>query len=500
MSTALYLRTGIAYTDFFYVYNGTTAVTGLTNASFTRRLSKDGVGNQSTTGITFSEVDATNNPGLYAINVALTSIILISTGDYSLYMVVTASPQYQFEQSYKVTSDGTPAGTSGVASFTAAGANGRITDGASPVSNATVIIRTPTATTLATVLSDVNGLWGPIFFTTNGVYTAYALKSGYSQGSGIVTVTGATATGPGTDIAMTAVASVNGLTFADLLSYARRQARNTQGAQSDIELKQAVNESLELIAKAERWPWYLTRAQMAVSGSYATGTLALTNGSAVAVLSGGTWPTFANSGLAKLFMNGQVIRILSTSGLNATMESAWQEASSAAMAYTVFQDEYQLPADMFAFGKILPGTRWTNAAMASGPAAIFDMQSVANYGQKLPDMVGIVRQNLVLYPFPSTNTLVQYSYFRKPAELVSPSDVADWDPAHNELLRRAIDMQICVRYGTYSGGDANAAMGRYQAALAGSTPNTRESTSEVAALGSAMDFGSSLWRRRQGSP
>jgi hypothetical protein len=500
MSTALYLKANVAYTDYCVILNGTTPVTGLVDANFTRRLSKDGVGNQSTTGITFSEVSAANNPGLYAINVALTSGIITTTGDFSLEWYVTATPQYHFEQAYKTTSDGTPSGTTGPASFTAIAGNGRVTDGTNPVASATVIIRTPTATTLAVLTTDASGLWGPVFFPSNGTYTAFATKSGYSQGSGTIVVSGTSATGPGTDIAMAVASSVNGQTFSDLLGYARRQARNTQGSQSDVELKQAVNEALEMLAKSERWPWYLTRAQIAVSANYSTGTLTLTNASATAVLAGGTWPTNANSGYAKLYVNGQIIRVSSTSGLNATLESAWQQTTQAGVAYVLFQDEYQLPADMYAFGSILPGTRWTNAAMATGPQAIFEMQSVANYGQRLPDMVGIVKQNLVFYPYPSQNELVGYSYFRKPAELVSPSDVADWDPAHNELLRRAIDVQLCVRYGTYAGGDAAASISRWESALAGAAPNTRESAGEPSALGSALDMGQSLWRRRQGSP
>ena len=68
------------------------AVTGLTDGSFTKQLSKDGVGNQSVTGITVTEVDATNNPGEYTVLVPAAR--LSSNGHYSLQVFRTADLTY----------------------------------------------------------------------------------------------------------------------------------------------------------------------------------------------------------------------------------------------------------------------------------------------------------------------------------------------------------------------------------------------------------------------
>jgi hypothetical protein len=244
----------------------------------------------------------------------------------------------------------------------------------------------------------------------------------------------------------------------------------------------------------------MTIGNISLNAALSGQSVTVTTGSTGIVLSSGSWPTWANSGYAKLYINGQILRVASAVTNTATIETAWAAASASGVTCVLFQDEYLLPNDLFNVARILPGTRWAMAQQASGPDLILMMQSAATYGQRIPAMWGILKQQLFLYPYPSQNDLLSYAYWRKPVELVSPSDVADWDPAQNEVLRRAIDYTVSLRYGGYAGGTTEQAMAQFKEALARSIPNDRESSLEDAALGNNLNDIGNIWRRRQGSP
>lgn len=500
MAIGVYVRQNQAVTDyFFYISAAGAPVTGKINTNFTKQLTFNTVGNQSVTGIVITEVDATNNPGVYAIT--LPSTVFAVTGDYELNFFDNTATTFRWESQFRCTSDGTGTGTTGAVGFTAVAANGRITDGASPISGALVTIRAPSGLTWATLTSDVNGLWGPVYFTAStGTYGVFSTKNGYAQGTASIVVTG-TATGPGTDITMAVATSTAGQTFADLLGYARRMGRDVTGAKADIELKQSVNEALEIISQCHHWPRYLELAQISLNAAEQSIAVICTTGSATITRTTGTWSTWENSGYAKIYINGQIIRITSATvaGTTAVIEAAWA-AASATNTCNVFQDEYLLPNNLLNVARIMPGTRWAASQMATGPDIILKLQSAATYGQRIPGCWGIIKQQLFLYPYPTQNDLLGYAYWRKPAELVSGSDVADWDPAHNELLRRAIDYTVSLRYGGYAGGTTEQAYANFKEALARAVPNDRESSMEDAAVDDDLNAMGNIWRRRQGSP
>ena len=498
MGLPVYVRQSQAVTDYFVYISGGAPVTGKINTNFTKQFAYNGVGNQSVTGIVITEVDATNNPGVYSIT--MPAAIFALTGDYDLNFFDNTSTTFRWEQQWRCTSDGTGTGTAGAVSFTAVAANGRVTDGTTPISGATVTIRTPGGLTWATVTTDASGLWGPVFFTANsGTYGIYSTKTGYAQGTSSLAVT-SSVTGPGSDITMALATSSNGQLFSDLLGYARRMGRDVTGPKADIELKQSVNEALEILAKSHHWPRFLTIGQVSLNAALPGLSVTVTTGSIAIVLSSGSWPSWANSGFAKLYINGQILRVISASAGTANIEVAWAAATAAGTTCVLFQDEYLLPNDLFNIARILPGTRWGVAPQASGPDLIMAMRDVATYGQRIANMWGVIKQQLFLYPYPSQNDLLSYAYWRKPVELVSPSDAADWDPAHNEVLRRAIDYTVSLRYGGYAGGSIEQAMAQFKEALARSIPNDRESSLEDAALGNNLNDMGNIWRRRQGSP
>ena len=257
-----------------------TFVTGKVQANFTIKLSKNGTGNQSTTGISITETDAVNNPGQYEVAVS-TSGFVAAQGIYTLTVTLTASPTFTFEQTFVVNNTGTSGGSG--AAFTATASNGRVTDGSSALSGAAIIITDGTGAVLTTTTTNASGLWGPVYFTANGTYTVTAQLSGYASGSATITVTGAPTTAtlsPATDMVLTAT-TVNPLSASELWAYFTRQARDIGGSKAFTERTQGVQDAIDMLCKAHKFSWLLRPAWLTLNGAI-NFSVSFTNGLATA--------------------------------------------------------------------------------------------------------------------------------------------------------------------------------------------------------------------------
>lgn len=473
----MYAQYGLTLLDDFLYLDGTgTPITGKTQASYTIKLSKNGVGNQSTTGVTIAEVDATNNPGQYSVTYNGTTSFAAAPGEYVVRIYDTSSIAFTWANTYRLTSDGTPSGTTGVASFTAVTANGRIYDtvNAAPVLGATVRIYVPNSGfVLATLTSDVNGLWGPVFLN-NGTYGIAVQKSGYTiSTTGTIVVSGGVATGPGVDLNITTSSSTSGFLLSDLTSYARRQYRDRTGAKADAEILQSVNDALSMISQARIWDWYQEPLDLSIQQNFSTGTITFTQGSTACTITGTTWPTWA--ALGEIYCNGQYHRLASRdSSTQVSLTIAWAEATVSFIApnFNLFQDNYALPANCQRFGRLLYGTQWVWGGEPVGWEQYLDSKNRFLYGQQGPRVWAIRKQNVYLWPYPSITRLVNGWYYRAPAALVNPTDQADWDPMHLFLLHRAIDYQLSLR-GDAMAGDPAATMGEFRKALTDAVSNDK---------------------------
>lgn len=467
MSTPFPVKVGTNFKDSFYLKNKTTdaPVTGKVQGDFTMQVSRETTGNLATTGITITEVSAANNPGCYdVVGLGTTSFTATTAGKYFLTIRLTSDNYYTFEQSILVTDDGTFAGSSGVASFTATASDGRVTDGVSPLSGVTIRLLNSTNTIVAQTTSNASGVWGPVFL--DATVTILAQRSGYALNyANTITVVGTTATGPLTDVVLTTVTSASGILCSDLTAYAKVQARNVTGSLADTVALQAVNNAVAWVATAKFWEYYKTYGDFTLREPYSTGTLTLTNASTTCTLAAGTWPTWAASG--KLKISGKVYRIASrTSGSVVELVTAWAEDTESGTAFTLFQDEYSLPADCLKFGRPFAGQGWGPTGDASSFEAVLEAQNAMTYGMKYPAMWAVHgsggTSKLITHPFPSASEDVQLAfwYYRKPAAMTTGSDTADVDPLHLELFQRSIDYQIAIRYETCVAGDPEKCMKR----------------------------------------
>ncbi len=476
MSDPILSRVGNAIQDGFFILAqdaARTPVTTKVQGDFTLALSKNGVVGASTAGITIVHLGA----GLYWVTIA-SSAFPAATGTYVLTMYLTAQTQYRWTWTFWVTNDGTAAAPVGPVLFTPAISDGRVTDGTNPLAGATVILRDSLGALYYTATTDVNGLWTPVNFPAAvATYSGYVIRSGYQQASFTITTTLIAATGPGADVALTAAAAASGLTANELWAQARRAARGQTGNQADTEIKQIVTSALELIARSNTWSWYAQRSLFTVNAAYSTGTILLTQGDATVTLTGGTFPSWTADGT--LIINGQRLQVLSfTDSTHLELEADWAEATITASGYVLMQDRILLPDDLYSFGRILLGSRWPYGVFPLSEMKFDELINANTTGQDKMMGFCIIKQWVQVFPYPTVSMLVPYTYGRRPATLVSGLDIADWDPAHVDLIHRAIDYQTAVTYGSYAGGTKDEAWTAYQRSLEMSRTNTRETKVE----------------------
>lgn len=476
MGDPVYLARGLAFLDSFtYQLTSGAFQTGKVQANFTIKLSKNG-STASTTGISLTEVDAVNNPGDYVLSYSLSSFVA-ANGEYHLVIYDTASPQYSWQAVYVVTATGTP-GTINNAFFTSTTGDGRAVDqSGNPLSGVVIYIKSGTLT-LPPVTTDVNGNF--TFFAPAGTYTLYYTLSGYQQATASVTFTTTSSTGPLTDVALVAVNTGGTVYASDLWTYCRQQSFDQNGTQADQKIKRAVNRALDMVAKERCFNWWLRRESLVIYGALAY-TITLTKGSPVAVSTSGTFPSWATN-LARFNTNSQILDIINqTDSTHVTLRGNWNGATGSYSA-TLFKDTYDLPDNMFQFGRVLPGQRWGWSGDPVSAEVVWEAQNAAAYQQQGPSLFAIFNGNLILSPYPSTDQTYLFTYHARPTPMTNAADIADFDGAQIEIVHRAIDYQTAMEFGKAVAGDAPACLRAYKDALARMV-TTDKSTADLPGMG-----------------
>lgn len=418
---------------------GGNPVTGLVQANFTITVDKDGVGNQSTAGITLTEIDATNNKGWYYLLISGSTGFPAAAGVYNLTVFVTATVWEGGAYTYRVNSTGTGGGSSGTASFTPVAANGRVVSSAVALAGATVRItlNTTPSVILYQGTTDVNGLWSTFYTSTNGTYTINVTKTGYTVATASITVAGGVATGPGTDISLAVASTTSSIVASSLTSYVRRRWLDATGPKSDIETYQVVNEAIEMVCMEREWPYYETRGIIDVQPTQSI-TFNLTSGAAIVSLTTGTLPTWAASGELRI---GTVwYTVLSRdSNTQLTLAYTYNGTSIAAGAGTLAQIRYTLPSDVVRIDDTFLGLTWGGKPRPISASKLETLKDLNNIQNIVPMYYAIEQGYILLWPLPNVVYRVNLLYYRKPAILSNPTDTLDWDPLQIMVLRRALD-------------------------------------------------------------
>ncbi len=475
MSDDIYVKYGTQLIDHWWLTTNT-ATSGVAGqaANLTLLLSKDTATVVSNTGVTITEVNSVSRPGLYCILANPTTSFVASTGTYTGTLSWTTNPLYAAAKTYRVTSNGFPSGTTGAASFTATSGDGRVTDGTNPLANATIYVVTATGAPYDQQTSSATGVWGPVFFNTDGVYTVYVYLAGYQSATGTITVSGATATGPGQDFALTAIASSSGMTLSGLKTYGRLQIRGNIGSAADAMLTSGINDALWDIARAHKWSWLMTDGMLTFRETYATGTVTFTVNSTQVVLVGGTWPTWIADGGKILYQGIYYAVATRTSGTVIELAHAWSQGTVSGAGYVAYLNTYDLPTDCMIFGKVFPGMGWGWRPDPVSYSSLSEYMANNNFQAPNPGLFAIQNNQIVLWPAPSTTRNWPIVYYRRPAQLVNNTDEADWDPLQLTVLQRAIDYQMAIRFTTVLAGTVKDCYDAYIKALNLALNNDRE--------------------------
>ena len=465
---------------FIYVDNAGVETTGKVQGDFTIQLSKDGVGNQSTTGITITEIDATNNAGEYAVAASGATGFPAAVGDYFLVIYDTAAPQYRWSSTFRVTVDGAATAVDGVA-FTPVADDGRVTGDDTALSGATIRIRDSGGTVIAQYTSDVDGLWGPVYLNDSSSYSMYVQATGYTTATSAITTTGGVATGPGADVDIITASTVSELQASKLWAFARRQAGDRVGSKATTQIKRAVNDALGLVGKSHRWPWLTARGRINVRSFSDSGTITVTDDSAIVTLDSAVWPTWV-AGCE--FLYGGVATKISTrdSDTQITLEFAFNGTTASAQEYVVFQYKYTLPVDCLQVDTLYGGTRFPQGARFVDMATLEHQRDILNFSSVDQYLFSAAAGTLAVWPYPSQDRMLNYTYYKKPADLVSDSVVADWDIACISLLYRAIEYHLAITMGCVSGGP-DECKSRFLDELALHIPNSKSTANARLAIG-----------------
>ncbi len=438
-----YVKVATSLIDSFDYLSGGVAVTGKVQANFTMELSKNGVTGQSTTGVTITEESAATSAGKYDVAVSGSTGFAATTGTYDLVIYLTATPGDRWTFTYRVTSDGTGAGTWGDASFIPTASDGRIMSAGVPLTGATIRITNSAGTVYAQHTSDASGLYPRTYFVTAGTYTINVAKSGYSVGIGSITVSGSVATGPLADITLVASSTASTVLVSSLMSYVRRIMMDGSGSKADTIILEIINDSAEYVSMLKQWPYYHERGVIDLVAPYSTGTVAIVAGAPTLTLTGGTWPTWAASG--EVFVDDTWVEVLTRdSSTQLTLVENWGNATLTADPFTIAQVRYALPSDCARTNDLLIGKQWPYPPTPVSAAWLEMVKDAWQTGEASTRFWAIEKNYVLVWPWPTEARRINFLYFRKPA-LVNSGDTLDFDANQVLLLRRVLDYHAAQR-------------------------------------------------------
>lgn len=232
----------------------------------------------------------------------------------------------------------------------------------------------------------------------------------------------------------------------DIEAYALRVA-NTIGTRVETQVNESINEAVRRIAADVPSARYDRSSSIAINGSYETGTIAITNGSATLTLTGGTWPSWAASG--EVMIDGQWYGVSSRdSDSQLTLASSYVGSDLTASSYVIYQDAYAISDDAMETGQdLLYGENWLWGQRPISYDELLRRKQYYTTGNDYPYAWAFANRSIFIWPFPTESALVYYTYRKLPDSVASygTSVNLDVDDAQLTLLYRAVDVAMKTR-------------------------------------------------------
>lgn len=406
-------------------------------------------GDAGTTGVTITEPDAVNHPGVYEIEAAPTTSFVGTPGSYHI-SARNATRSQTFNAVLLVTAITQPTIYIDGGAFVASSGDGRVTDGTDPLEGALVTAVSSSGVVMYQSLTDADGLWAAVL--PDDTYQISVNLSGYARVTASLTMTGG-AGSFSTDLAMTATTTTT-LTASVLFSYARRQTGDHIGAKANAQLEEAVNAALKVVSRdLSEHSWWETEGFLTLRASYTAGTVAVASGGTTVTLTSGTWPAWAASG--EIYLDGTWYPVATrTDDTTLALANAYVGDALTASSYQLAQIAYAMPADLHDIGTTVfyDGT-WPYGAEPTSYEVLLKAKN--QRWQSYAEPMWVAHNNTFLvWPPPAADVLSRYLYRRAPAAVLysAPTALVDIDPLLLDVLEPAIDVQL-KRRGIFTGGE-----------------------------------------------
>jgi hypothetical protein len=222
------------------------------------------------------------------------------------------------------------------------------------------------------------------------------------------------------------------LTYSDVIDHLVEFAAGQQFAVSQDAIRQAIAEAYEEIAHAHCWRFLQRTGRIHLHKIQSTGTAVYTHSTRQLVLSGATWPAWAED--ASVRIGGVVCDIDAvTSTTAATLHESLNPGQDvASTTYVLFPRWYHLPADFLRFTGPWAQDSWRFGREVSLTEMLKLYRFDANTGDILYHAIGEVPDvydRLALYTWPPSadDKTLDFLYTRRPRELrYSGHEDNDW--------------------------------------------------------------------------
>jgi len=197
---------------------------------------------------------------------------------------------------------------------------------------------------------------------------------------------------------------------------------------SVTEIRTAIRQALRTVSAEHQWPYYHDYMHLTTSELYDTGDIAYVASTRTVTLTGGTFPTWAESGV--IIIDEKHVRVETrTSGTVLVVREDDAPVDNYTGEYTMYQYQYTLDTDynIYKVGKIqVDQSNWIEYV----PPSLFETEirrqwlttggrprwftisrDIANTGQNL----------LSLWPYPTTELRCRFGFYRH------PKDIKTWD-------------------------------------------------------------------------
>lgn len=175
------------------------------------------------------------------------------------------------------------------------------------------------------------------------------------------------------------------------------------------------------------WPWYLGQHSLRINAPYETGTIAYTASTRRVTLTGGTWPEWAIYGtFVASDQYAKVTKVVSSTVLEIEDGTPLDANIASGTAYKLYRSEYPLPEGIRKISYLTNDDNINHVVKYVMPTE-FSTRRPGTYGGK-PIVFTIQKDrrqgkghNIVLFPPPSADNTLRFSYVR------APHAISIWD-------------------------------------------------------------------------